>query len=424
MPDSARSPRINPERLQTLLDGVNAFGRSAETGGFNRLAFSDADMAVRQWFGEEMWASGLSVRTDGAGNLFGRFGPPDGPAVMAGSHLDTVRDGGAFDGALGVCVALESVRALRDAGTEPAFAIEVVATSDEEGRFGGMLGSQAITGRIDRNWIENAVDADGMKLTQAMAAQNMDPMHILDAAWLPGSIRAFLELHVEQGPVLEARGEPVGIADSVSGICHWQVTLTGIANHSGTTPMDMRADAFAGLAEIAAAIPTVIRKAGSRQARVTIGRVRLFPDYPHTIPGKAVFNLVIRDTDDAGMKAMEQTFEALTADVAARHGLRLTVDGMGRLPPVALDSRIAALIETEATRLGLACSRMSSGAGHDAQTMQSMCPSGLIFVPSRAGISHAPQEWTDRAAIEKGAGLYLAVLCRLTESGSFAITSA
>src|SRR5690606_11578622 len=144
-----------------------------------------------------------SVRTDGAGNLFGRFGPSDGPVVMAGSHLDTVCDGGAFDGALGACVALESVRALRDAGVEPTFAVEVVATSDEEGRFGGMLGSQAITGRIDRLWIENAADADGMKLTKDMAAQNLDPMHILEAAWPPGSIRAFLELHIEQGPVLE-----------------------------------------------------------------------------------------------------------------------------------------------------------------------------------------------------------------------------
>lgn len=424
MPHSARSLRINLERLRTLLDGVNAFGRSAETGGFNRPAFSDADMAARQWFCEQMRISGLSVRRDGAGNLFGRFGPPEGPVVMAGSHLDTVRNGGGFDGALGVCVALESVRAMREAGFKPALAIEVVATSDEEGRFGGMLGSQAIAGRIDRAWIENAADAGGVKLSRAMAAQKLDPMLILDAAWSPGLIRAFLELHIEQGPVLEARRETVGIVESVSGICHWQVTLTGVANHSGTTPMDMRADAFAGLAEIAAAIPAVIAEAGSPEARVTIGRVRLFPDYPHTIPGKAVFNLIVRDTDEAGMEAMEGAFRALMAEVAARHGLRLAVADMGRLAPVALDPRIAALAETEARRLGLACSRMLSGAGHDAQTMQSVCPSGLVFVPSRAGISHAPEEWTDWADIEKGAALYLAVLCRLTESGSFAITGA
>jgi N-carbamoyl-L-amino-acid hydrolase len=413
MTDAIQSPQIDSERLRSLLDGVNSFGRSMETGGFNRPAFSEADMAVRRWFAEQMAESGLAVRRDGAGNLFGRLGSKAEPAIMIGSHLDTVRDGGAFDGALGVCVALESVRAIRETGLEPAIPIEVVATSDEEGRFGGMLGSQAIAGQIDHAWIDRAADADGLKLSQAMIAHGLDPARIIQAAWPPGSIRAFLELHVEQGPILEASGKSIGIVESVSGICHWQVTLTGRANHSGTTPMDMRSDAFAGLAEIAAMIPTVIRDAGGDQSRVTIGKVHLVPDHPHTIPGKAVFNLIVRDVEDEIMRALTVRFRDLIAETSRKHRLEASIDEMGWLAPVSLDAAIASDMETEAKRLGLAYMRMPSGAGHDAQTMQAVCPSALIFVPSRAGISHAPEEWTDWADIENGARLYLAALCRL-----------
>ncbi|HET7411619.1 MAG TPA: Zn-dependent hydrolase [Pararhizobium sp.] len=417
MADRAQSPRINSERLRALLDGVNAFGHSAGTGGFNRPAFSDADMAVRRWFAGQMKEAGLVVRRDGAGNLFGRLGGEGGPVVMIGSHLDTVPEGGAFDGALGACIALESVRALRDAGIEPAIPIEVVATSDEEGRFGGMLGSQAIAGQIDHAWIEQAVDADGLRLSEAMAAQGLDPLAIPNAARPAGMIRAFLELHVEQGPVLEAQRKSVGIVEAVSGICHWQVTLVGRANHSGTTPMDMRSDAFAGLAEIAAMIPTVIRDTGGEQSRVTIGKVRLFPDHPHTIPGRAVFNLIIRDVDEDIMQAMASVFRDLIGRISGKHRLEASIDEMSWLAPAALDAGIASILETEAKRLGLAYMRMPSGAGHDAQTMQAICPSALIFVPSRAGISHAPEEWTDWADIENGAALYLATLCRLAGAG-------
>lgn len=413
MTDAIHSPRIDSERLRNLLDGVNAFGRSPKTGGFNRPAFSEADMAVRRWFAEQMKESGLAVRRDGAGNLFGRLGSETEPTVMIGSHLDTVRDGGAFDGALGVCVALESIRAIRDAGLTPAIPIEVVATSDEEGRFGGMLGSQAIAGQTNRAWIDKAVDADGVKLSQAMAMHGLEPLNILQAARPSKSIRAFLELHVEQGPVLEAAGKSIGIVESISGICHWQVTLSGKANHSGTTPMNMRSDAFAGLAEIAASIPNIIDDAGGDQSRITIGRVHLSPDHPHTIPGKAVFNLIIRDVDEETMRALAASFRKLIAKTSAKHHLGTTIDEMSWLAPVALDTGIASNIEAEANRLGLAYIRMPSGAGHDAQIMQAVCPSALIFVPSRAGISHAPEEWTDWADIEKGAKLYLATLCRL-----------
>lgn len=411
----SRSAAIDGGRLQALFDGVNAFGRSPATGGLNRPGFSPADMAARGWFARQLETSGLTVHRDGAGNVFGRWGDPHTPAVMAGSHLDTVPEGGAFDGALGACIALESVRAMKQAGVEPAVPIEVVATSEEEGRFGGMLGSQAIAGQVTRAWIEQAADANGIGLADAMAAHDLAPLAVLEAARPAGSIKAFLEIHIEQGPLLEARGLGVGIVDAVSGVCNWKVTLTGVANHSGTTPMDMRADAFAGLAQVGAAIPAVIRAVGGEQSRVTVGKVDLAPNFPHTIPGRAVFNLIIRDTDEAVMQTLAAEFRALIAQTAKSHRLAVAIEEMSWLAPVALDAGLAALIAEEATRLAIPYTRMPSGAGHDAQTMQAICPSALIFVPSRDGISHSPQEWTEWADVERGAALFLATLVRLTE---------
>ena len=406
------SPVINGERLRRLFDGVNAFGRLDEGRGFDRRALSDADMEARRWFAAQMEDSGLTVRWDGAGNVFGRFGRGDGAVVMAGSHLDTVPGGGAFDGALGTCVALESVRAMQDAGLEPASPIEIVVTSDEEGRFGGMLGSQAIAGQISSGWIARAVDADGVRLADAMLAQHLHPGALADAAREPGSIKAFLELHVEQGPVLEKAGEAIGIVERVTGICDWQITLNGVANHSGTTPMDARSDAFAGLAEIAATIASIIRIVGGENSRVTVGKVDILPNSPHTIPAKAVFSLDIRDTSERVMRAIAAALRALVARVAEARGLEATIDETSWLSPVELDPELVRIVEEEASRLDLTYRRMASGAGHDAQTMQSFCPAALIFVPSRNGISHAPEEATDWADVEKGARLYLAALMR------------
>ncbi len=277
---SAQMCAIDLPRLQALLEGINGFGCNPATGGFNRIGYSAEDTAVRRWFGEQLRADGLAVHTDAVGNVFGRFGPETGPCIMVGSHLDTVPEGGAFDGALGVAVALECVRAMRDAGVTPAIAIEVVATAEEEGRFGGMLGSQAISGQVTRDWIDTATDADGVRLADAMRACGLDPDNLASAARAPGSVRAFLELHIEQGPVLETTRTAVGIADVVSGVCLLAVSLKGTANHSGTTPMDQRADAFAGLAEIGTAIRPLIKEAGTEQSRITIGKVDLCAECP------------------------------------------------------------------------------------------------------------------------------------------------
>ena len=413
-PSPSSPPRVDMARLRALMDGVNVFGFNSETGGRNRPGFSEADMAAREWFAAQMQDDGLRVWRDGAANVFGRFGPANGPCVMAGSHLDTVPEGGAFDGVLGACAALECVRVMRDAGMRPKIAVEVVATSEEEGRFGGMLGSQAIAGLASREWLMRAADADGILLADAMRASGLKPEGALKAARDPATIRAFLELHIEQGPVLEREGAPLGAADAVSGVCLLLVRLGGEANHSGTTPMDMRADAFAGMARVGAAIPEIVAKRGSKRSRVTIGKAELRPNFPHTIPGAAEFSVVIRDTDESVMRALREEFEGAVDAAARDNGLTAAVEEKSWLSPVALDPELASLLRDRAKALGLPFRTMPSGAGHDAQTMQALCPSALIFVPSRGGISHAPEEHSDWEDIEKGANLLLSALTRLS----------
>ncbi|MEZ5584985.1 MAG: Zn-dependent hydrolase [Candidatus Competibacteraceae bacterium] len=406
-------PTFNINRLRKLLDGINAFGHNAATGGHNRMSFSKADMAARRWLAQEMKADGLTVHSDSAGNVFGRYGPQQGPCVMVGSHLDTVPEGGAFDGALGVAVGLECVRAMRDAGVQPAIAIEVVATSEEEGRFGGMLGSQAMAGLITREWLESAADANGVKLTDAMHAQGLNPEAVFTAARPSGSVIAFLELHIEQGPVLEAENVPIGIANAVSGVGVLAVRLEGKANHSGTTPMHLRADAFAGLAEVACAIPDIIQETGTEQSRITIGQVDVQPNFPHTIPGIAEFSVVLRDTDEGVMRMLDEQIRKRVAQAAERHSLLMTIEIRSWLAPVELDDRLAALLTEQASTIGLRTVSMPSGAGHDAQTMQALCPAGLVFVPSQGGVSHSTRESTDWQDVQRGGRLMLATLVRI-----------
>lgn len=408
-----QKPSIDSGRLRRLLDGVNAFGFNALSRGYNRIGYAPDDMAVRDWFAAEMAKDGLSVTRDPVNNLFGRFGPTSGPCIMTGSHLDTVPEGGAFDGSLGVCVALECVRAMKQGGIEPKRAIVVVATAEEEGRFGGMLGSQTIAGAVTREWIDRACDSDGVGLVEEMARRGLDAHGALDAAWPADSIKAFLELHIEQGPVLERAGVSVGIANAVSGVCNIQVRFEGTANHSGTTPMDMRADAFAGLAAFANTIPGSIASHGTNQSRVTIGKVELSPNFPHTIPGVAEFSVTVRDTSEGVMRRLVRELSENIAAAAAAHGLIFSVDEKSWLSPAVLDAELNELLMDEAAKLGLKALDMPSGAGHDAQTMQSLCPAGLIFVPSRGGISHAPEEWSDWDDIEKAAELMLNAVVRL-----------
>ncbi|ORE95657.1 allantoate amidohydrolase [Stappia sp. 22II-S9-Z10] len=410
---TAARPAIDGARLAALLAEINSHGANPATGGYDRPAFSPADMAARRAFLAAMEADGLSAHMDAAGNVIGRIGPP-GPAILIGSHLDTVPSGGPLDGALGCAVALECVRAIRDAGVRLTSPIAVVATADEEGRFGGMLGSQALAGVLPNGWADRATDSTGVRLADAMRAAGLDASRLADAALAPGSVRAFLELHIEQGPVLEAAGVDIGIATAVSGCAVLDVVLEGAANHSGTTPMDMRRDAFVGLSRIGAALPAVARDHGTGDARLTIGAAALSPNAAHTIPGRADCTIILRDMTGEAMDALTAAVLALVEEAAEAERLAATITVRSRLEPVALDPALQAAFARSAAALpGTSARTMPSGAGHDAQTMAALCPSALIFVPSRGGISHAPDEFTPWPAIERGAAVFLATVTGL-----------
>ncbi len=401
------NPAIDLDRLRADMLELARIGMAAGRPGINRPSFSDADMAGRRFFMERCRHAGLDTTMDCVGNVLARWPVGSGPVVMAGSHLDTVPDGGVFDGTLGTCAALEAVRAMRAAGVTPKHPIEVVATADEEGRFGGMLGSQGLAGMVDPGWLEAATDSDGIRLVHVMRAQGLEPDRYAEAARDPATLHAFLELHIEQGPVLESAGLAIGIATGVSGVFNWTVTLTGVANHSGTTPMDLRRDAFAGLAAFAGRIPAIIAELTSDQARLTIGKVELAPNFPHTIPGSATFSIIGRDIDDGIMHRMAKLCRRELEAAARDHGLALEIREESRLAPVDLAPDVATLLAEQSRHLGYATTTLPSGAGHDAQTMQHVTRAGLIFVPSKGGISHAPEEDTDWRDVERGANVLL-----------------
>ena len=414
--------RINRERLHASLSTVNQFGFDAETGGIHRMGYSTADFDARNWLMEEMKSIDLIVSMDGVGNVTGRFGPESGPCIMSGSHLDSVPNGGKFDGVLGVVAALECVRAIIDSGLQPKYAIEVVAFAEEEGRFGGMLGSQALSGTVDAQWLETSRDASGITLKDAMSERGLNYRSALTACQRKGGdcdgcIKAFIELHIEQGPDLEAKRRKVGVVTGISGTINPLYTLKGEANHSGTTPMDMRKDAVMCFCEMGVAIPDIIREFGSPDARMTIGKVDVSPNFPHTVAGDLTFSLNIRDCDHAAMISMNQAFAEKAAQVAENHRVELSVDNrLGSLKPVALDPALREIVTEEVAGFFNDSSQwqiMPSGAGHDAQNMQQICPAAMLFIPSRKGISHAPEEHTDAKDIDIGVQVLCNVLCRL-----------
>lgn len=404
---------INLERLRDSLSKVSSYGFNPADNGIYRPSFSDADMQARQWLIAEMKASGLTAWMDGVGNVFGRWEIGDGPAVLVGSHLDSVPQGGRLDGTLGVLTGLECVRSLMEQGFQPEHPIEILATSEEEGRFGGMLGSQALAGVVSEDWLKTTKDNTGLSLRDAMARQGLDAMNALTIKRDPASVKAFLELHIEQGPVLDEMDIPVGVVTGISGCANWSVTLTGRPNHAGTTPMDMRADAFAGLAQFAATIPSLVNRHGTEQSRVTVGKVDITPNYPHTIAGEAHFAVILRDMDKEVMEKLAEACRAQLDISAKTNGLTLQIEEVSWLDPQHCDSTIIDLLKAQADRLGIPSLVMPSGAGHDTQFMAQIAPAGLIFVPSIGGISHAPDEDTDWNDIEKGTRLLANAIAEL-----------
>ncbi len=405
--------RINFERLKQNLDALSNIGREKDHGIY-RMAFSEGDMAARRWLSEQIESAGLTLHQDGAANLGARLNWSDHqPAVMTGSHIDTVPGAGHLDGALGVVCGLEALRVLHERQIPLAHPVELVAFSDEEGRFGGLLGSQSLCGLLTPEAILAAEDLDGVRLTDAMAQQGLNAMDALSAQRDPGSIKAFLELHIEQGPVLDRQGLQIGAVDAITGLFKWNVRLIGAANHAGTTPMEMRQDAFQGLAEFAGQVDRVLEEHGSPRSRTTIGRVELFPGAANVVPGVAEFSLEVRDTDQRVLEALADAFRRTLSAIARRRDLMFEFEVLSTIEPIQCHSSVITAVEESARQLRLESLRMPSGAVHDTQIMASMAPAGMIFVPSKEGRSHSPAEWTAWKDIEAGANTLLNALARL-----------
>ena len=388
-------PTIDDERFAADLRALNSIGWS-DTGGMQRTSFSAAHTEARQWLLQRARDAGLQTRVDAAGNhsvlLPGT--DPSARTVMLGSHLDSVPHGGRFDGALGVLSALEVVRTVKDAGLRLPTTLEAIDLTDEEGTFVGTLGSWAIAGQLTPEMLRTPRSGREAMLV-ALDRQGLTEEGLLTGARRdPSTIAAFLELHIEQGPVLERVGAQIGIVTGIRGNASFQITFQGAARHAGTTPMQDRRDAGLGAAELILGVRELITRAFP-ECVANVGEVLLHPGAFNVVPERARIKLEVRSLHDAELDALAEAALNLAAQVAERWSLGLEVEAVGRWAPSPTHERARRAIGAAAQRLGLEAIEMPSGAGHDAQVMAAITTAGMAFVPSRDGISHHADEDSD-----------------------------
>ncbi|TVZ40431.1 N-carbamoyl-L-amino-acid hydrolase [Alteromonadaceae bacterium 2753L.S.0a.02] len=405
--------KINLDRVKNDIYTIGRYGYNAEDQGVYRQGFTDEDIKARAWLQQQFDAEGLVSDMDGAGNVIGRWGSSDNKALIIGSHLDSVPAGGMFDGVLGVVAGFECIRVIKENNIPLKHAVEVIATSEEEGRFGGMLGAQALSGDLKLDWLERAKDAGGEMLRDAMARYHMPYHKAMEAARDPNDLIGFLELHIEQGPVLEQTGNTIGVVEGISGVFKWKVKLIGKADHAGTAPMNLRSDAFMGVADFAHEIARIIDEEGTDKSRLTIGSVELKPGFAHTVPGKAEFTLVGRDMSESVMTAIADSCRKVLSAIARRHKLMFEYEQMSWLAPRHCSPEMMELLQKHSQAMDFKTLVMPSGAGHDAQFFTDITPTGLLFVPSVGGVSHAPDEWTHWHDVEKGCNVLLNAVLEL-----------
>ena len=404
------APQINGKRL---LDSLQALGQigAMPGGGVNRLALSDADRQGRDWTAARMRELGMHVEVDAIGNIVGTFpGTENMPPVMMGSHIDTVRTGGLYDGNYGVLAGLEVVATLREAGLQTRRPLAVAVFTNEEGaRFQpDMMGSLVYVGGLPLHEALATCDADGRSV-------HAELQHIGYRGTAPVGapvVDSFVELHIEQGPVLEQMGLQIGVVEGVQGISWTEFTVDGQSNHAGTTPMDLRHDAALVAAQVVVFGRELSARMGGRQL-ATVGAVRLSPNLVNVIAQKAVFTVDLRNTDAAALAQAEADLHAYAESAAQAEGVRITSRTLARFEPVVFDTTVVNLVEQQTQALGASYQRMPSGAGHDAQMLARVCPSGMIFVPSVGGLSHNVREHTEPDDLQRGAQVLLQVVLAL-----------
>jgi len=396
-----------------LMSRINALAEISpiEGGGNCRLALTDEDMHGRNLLVDWMRECNLEISIDAVGNIIGIWNIGSGAPVMSGSHIDTVRTGGRFDGCYGVLAALEVIETCQQAGVTPVRPLAVGIFTDEEGaRFApDMLGSLVYVGGMPLEEALDVIAIDGAKLGDELVRIGYSGV-----APCPGLVpHAFVELHIEQGPMLEANGVRIGAVTSVQGISWQEVTIMGQSNHAGTTPMSLRHDPALVAAEITVFLRQLAREMGGDQV-CTVGKIDIHPNLTNVVAAKATITLDVRNTDEELLKLAESKIANYLQVVASAEGVKITTRELARFEPVVFDDRVINCVEKIAKDQGNSVQRMPSGAGHDAQMLARVCPSGMIFVPSVKGISHNPAEFTETDDLIAGANILLHTMLSLT----------
>ncbi len=403
---------INAERINRHLRELSAFGKNPQ-GGVSRVAYTEFDRQGREYVMRLMRAAQLVVSVDHAGNISGRRAGSNAALkpLMFGSHIDSVPEGGNYDGTLGSLGAIEVAQTLAENRETTRHPLEVIIFQNEEG---GKQGSRIISGEFLPKDLE-LTNASGKTIRDGIRFLGGNPDRIAEVKRQPGSIAGYLELHIEQGGTLERDKILIGEVEGIVGIRWWNVEITGFANHAGTTPMDQRQDALVGAARFVDLVHTTARSLAGRQV-ATVGRLQAFPGARNVIPGRVSASLEIRDLDTAKMDQLFALISAESAKIGEATRTRIVFEAAVASSPSLMDERVRALIRASANELRLSNRIMPSGAGHDAQSISTLAPAGMIFIPSVGGISHAPQEFSTPQDIANGANVLLHSLLKLDEA--------
>jgi len=396
------------ERIRKDIEKLSEFNKTPGKG-LTRFSFTKEDRQARKYIKEKMKEVGLGVYEDSAGNVIGRRnGLNNLPVIMIGSHFDSVKNGGNFDGNAGVVAGLEIARVLDEKDIKTKYPMEFIAMVEEEGgRFGGTLfGSRAMAGKVSKDELEHFRDEDGISIAEAMRKFGFDPVNIGKAHRDPKTLKAFFELHIEQGPILEAEKKDVGIVDAIVGIDWYEVEVIGRPDHAGTTPMDMRADALVLSSSVIQAVNRLAKESGEG-AVATVGNMKVFPGATNIVPGKVLFTVDIRCQNATVIKDIVRGINKALEEKCREQGLTYKMENKVSIPPVKLSERLIKILKQKSKEMGLNYRQMVSGAGHDTMIMSEITDASLVFVPSKNGRSHCPEEWTDYKQIQKGTELIL-----------------
>ncbi|WP_139378376.1 Zn-dependent hydrolase [Mesobacillus jeotgali] len=384
--------------------------------GTTRLTYSQEDLKTRNYLKQKMKEYGLHVYEDGLGNIFGKLDGKlkDDPSVMIGSHFDSVPHGGSYDGPAGVVAALEVAALFAKNALTPRYPLEVVALVEEEGsRFGGgLMGSRGMVGLLDEQDFYLLKDQNGISTVEAMSKIGLDSS--LAKKRDPKTMKAFLELHIEQGPILEEKKIPIGVVEAIVGLTQLEITIKGQAGHAGTTPMDRRADALVTAAKIISRLPDLVDEEGEGTV-ITTGRLNVYPNGANVIPDQVVFSVDIRSgKEEHVLNVIKKTKQLI--DSYSENGIEITIDQLLYIQPKELNAGIRSILKEKSDEIGIPYCPFNSGAGHDAMVLSDFTDVGMLFVPSKNGLSHCPEEWSDSEDIARAVEILYEAAKTLTEA--------